>query len=125
MTLPLNFGAQPLNIQWDVVRGDTSELRVEFYEPDEVTFLDTSTWTFVSTTYDFRGDVLDILDTTSLNGFVDIIAPAATTALWGSGYESVVGELAFDLQVTIAGNKVWTPIIGTVRVFGDVTGGSL
>lgn len=125
MTLPLNFGAQPVNIQWDVVRGDTSELRVEFYEPDEVTFLDTSDWTFISTTYDFRGDVLDILDTTPQDGFVDIIASAATTALWGTGYESVVGELAFDLQVTIAGNKVWTPIIGTVRVFGDVTGGSL
>jgi hypothetical protein len=36
-----------------------------------------------------------------------------------------VTELAFDLQVTIDGATVWTPVIGTITVLGDVTGGSL
>lgn len=125
MTIPSNFGAKPININWDVVRGDTSELRVEFFESDEVTPIDTSGWTFASTTYDFRGDILDRLDVEVSSGYVDIIANSATTALWGSGYDSVVGELAFDLQVTIDGTRVWTPILGNIRVLGDITNGSL
>ena len=125
MTIPSNFGAKPININWDVVRGDTSELRIEFFDFDEVTPIDTDGWVFSSTTYDFRGDILDRLTTTAGEGYVDIIANSATTALWGSGFESVVGELAFDLEVTIDGTRVWTPILGNIRVFGDVTGGSL
>ncbi len=43
--------------------------------------------------------------------------------------KSVVAELPFDLQVNIptAGeNTIWTPIIGTITVIGDVSpGGSL
>lgn len=125
MTIPSNFGAKPININWDVVRGDTSELRIEFFNFDEVTPIDTDDWVFSSTTYDSRGDVLDRLTTTPGSGYVDIIASSETTALWGSGFESVVGELAFDLQVTINGTRVWTPILGNIRVFGDVTSGSL
>jgi hypothetical protein len=36
-----------------------------------------------------------------------------------------VAELTFDLQVVIENETVWTPVIGTISVIGDVTGGSL
>lgn len=121
---PEIFGANPATIKWQVVRGDTSPLRVEFFENDEVTPFDISDWEFAATTYDFRGDVLDELEIEAGNGFVDITAPADITALWGTGYSSTVAELAFDLQVTID-EMIWTPVIGTITVLGDVTGGSL
>lgn len=121
---PEIFGANPANIKWQVVRGDTSSMRIEFFENDEVTPFDTSDWDFAATTYDFRGDVLDELEVSSANGYVDITAPADITSLWGSGYTSTVAELAFDLQVTID-ETIWTPVIGTITVLGDVTGGSL
>jgi hypothetical protein len=122
---PEIFGADPANIKWRIVRGDTSPLRVEFFENDEVTPYDTEGWEYSSTTYDFRGDVLDELEVEAGEGFVNITAPAEITSLWGTGYSSVVTELAFDLQVTIDGDTVWTPVIGTITVLGDVTGGSL
>jgi hypothetical protein len=118
------FGANPVSIKWNIVRGDTSPLRVEFYQDDEVTYFDTTTWTYSSTVYDYRADVIDELVVTPGYGYVDITATPAITALWGTGYKSVVAELAFDLQVTID-DVVWTPVIGTISVLGDVTGGSL
>ncbi len=121
---PEIFGANPANIKWQVVRGDTSSLRIEFFENDEITPFDISDWDFAATTYDFRGDVLDELDVESGNGYVDVTAPADITAFWGIGYGATVAELAFDLQVTID-NTIWTPVIGTITVLGDVTGGSL
>ena len=127
MTLcsPEVFGADPANINWKVVRGDTSPLRIEFLENDEVTLFDTTGWEFAATAYDFRGDVLDELEVVPGSGFVEITAPAEITALWGTGYRSPAAELAFDLQVTIDGVTVWTPVLGTITVLGDVTGGSL
>lgn len=122
---PEIFGADPANIKWRVVRGDTSPLKVEFFENDEVTPYDTEGWEYVATTYDFRGDVLDELEVEPGDGYVDIVAPAEITELWGTGYTSVVAELVFDLQVTIDNETVWTPVIGTITVLGDVTGGSL
>jgi hypothetical protein len=122
---PEIFGADPANIKWRIVRGDTSPLRVEFFENDETTPYNTEGWEYSSTTYDFRGDVLDELEIEAGEGYVNITAPADITALWGTGYSSVVTELAFDLQVTIDGATVWTPVIGTITVLGDVTGGSL
>ena len=122
---PEIFGADPMNIKWQVVRGDTSPLRVEFYENDEVTPYDTTGWEYAATTYDFRGDVLDELEVEAGAGYVNITAPAAITELWGTGYSSVVTELAFDLQVTVDDDTIWTPVIGTITVLGDVTGGSL
>jgi hypothetical protein len=119
------LGANPTQIKWQIVRGDTSPLRVEFYQDDEVTLYDTSTWEFSATAYDFKGDALDELEVEAGNGYVNITAPAEITQLWGTGYTSVVAELAFDLQVTIDGDTVWTPVIGTISVLGDVTGGSL
>lgn len=118
------FGANPVNMKWTIVRGDTAVLRIEFYEDDEVTEYDTSDWEFVSNTYDFKGDIIDELETTAADGSVTITAPAELTKFWGLGYGAVVAELAFDLQVTID-DVVWTPVIGTITVIGDVSGGSL
>jgi hypothetical protein len=119
---PEIFGADPAKIKWSVVRGDTANLRVEFLEDDETTYFDTSSWTYASTTYDSKGDILDELEVTAGNGYVDIVAPASITEYWGTGYSSNVAELMFDLEVKIE-NTIWTPVIGTIFVIGDVTGG--
>jgi hypothetical protein len=122
---PEVFGADPARIKWNVVRGDTSPLRVEFLEDDEVTYFNTSTWTYKATSYDPQSDFVDELEVTAHNGYVDILAPASITENWGTGFKSVVTELTFDLQVTIAGETVWTPVIGTINVLGDVSGVNL
>ena len=123
------FGASPASIQWKVVRGDTAQLSVEFLELDETTGFDCTGWTYNATTYDSSGDVLDELVIESEGHSVTILAPASLTLNWGSGYKNVVSELPFDLQVNIpvdGENTIWTPIIGTITVLGDVTpGGSL
>jgi hypothetical protein len=119
---PEIFGADPARIKWQIVRGDTSPLRVEFLEDDEVTYFNISTWTFEATTYDPQSDILDSLEVSRGTGYVDIMAPASLTANWGTGYKSVVTELTFDLQVTIGEETVWTPLIGTISVIGDITG---
>ena len=118
------FGADPANIKWKVVRGDTATLRVEFLENDEKTYFDIEDWTFAATAYDFRGDVLDELEVTASSGYVDIKASPEITEFWGTGFTSTVAELAFDVQVTID-DLIWTPVIGTITVLGDVTPGSL
>lgn len=122
---PEIFGADPANIKWQIVRGDTSPLKVEFYENDETTPYNTTGWEYSASTYDFRGDIIDELEVVPGPGYVEIKANPEITSLWGTGYGSVVAELAFDLQVTIDGETVWTPVIGTISVLGDVTGGSL
>lgn len=116
------FGNKPISLKWNIVRGDTSKLRVEFFENDEVTYFDTTDWVFASSAYDSRGDVLDELEVISYNGYVDILASSDTTSNWGTGSGSIVAELAFDLEITID-DEIWTPIIGTIAVIGDVTGG--
>jgi hypothetical protein len=120
-SIPESFGAEPAFITWKIVRGDSARLRVEFLQNDETTEYDTSTWTFASTAYDFKGDVLDELDITSAPGYVDIYAAPELTSTWGLGYNTIAAELAFDLQVTIDVDTVWTPIIGTIVVLSDVT----
>lgn len=126
---PEKFGADPVNIQWRVVRGDTASLRVEFYEDNEVDYYDTTDWIFRCTAYDQSGNVLDALDCEPSDGFVDITAYSSVTKNWGSGYSATVAELPFDLQVIIPENIediVWTPVVGTIYVIGDVTpGGTL
>lgn len=122
---PETFGADPAQIKWQVVRGDDAILRVEFLENDETTAYDTSGWQYAASAYDFKGDVTDELEVVAGSGYVEITAPADTTQYWGTGYGSTVAELAFDLQVTIDNETVWTPVIGTISVLGDVTGGSL
>jgi hypothetical protein len=122
---PEVFGADPANIKWQVVRGDTSILRIEFLENDEVSSYDTSGWSYLASAYDAKGDVIDELEVESADNYVDIIANSDITQYWGTGYGSTVAELAFDLQVTIDEDTVWTPVIGIISVLGDVTGGSL
>lgn len=122
---PEIFGADPANIKWVVVRGDTSPLRIEFYEDDEATAYDTSGWSYVASAYDYKGDVIDELSVEAGDGYVDITASPEITSLWGTGYRGTVAELAFDLQVTIDNDTVWTPVIGTISVLADITGGSL
>lgn len=125
------YGASPANIQWTVVRGNSATLKIEFFEDDETTYWDTDGWTFLSTSYDPTGDVLDELLVTEEAGYVTISIPAETTLNWGNQYKSVVSELPFDLQVTIPGGSgeqdtIWTPVVGTICVLGNVTpGGSL
>lgn len=125
------YGASPANIQWTVVRGNSATLKIEFFEDDEITYWDTDGWTFLSTSYDPTGDVLDELTVTEEAGYVTISVPAETTLNWGNQYKSVVSELPFDLQVTIPGGSgeqdtIWTPVVGTICVLGNVTpGGSL
>lgn len=128
MTSPCSpeiFGADPVIVKWNIVRGDTSPMRIDFFENDEVTPYNTEGWTYEASAYDFKGDVLDELDVTAGSGYVEITAGPDITALWGTGFNKVVAELAFDLQVTVDGDTVWTPVIGTISVLGDVTGGSL
>jgi hypothetical protein len=118
------FGADPAVIKWRVVRGDSAALRVEFLENDEKTYFETSDWSFAATAYDFKGDVLDELEVVDYNGYVDIKASPEITEFWGTGFSSTVAELAFDLQVVID-NMIWTPVVGTITVLGDVTPGRL
>jgi hypothetical protein len=126
---PEIFGANPANIQWRVVRGDTGSLRVEFLEDNEIDFYDTTDWIFRATAYDQSGNVLDALDCEPGEGFVDIKAYPSVTKNWGLRYNRTVAELPFDVQVTIPElieDTVWTPVIGTIYVLGDVTpGGTL
>jgi hypothetical protein len=117
-----SFGSSPVNVKWNITRGDTATLTVQFLDDDEVTLVDTSDWEYVSSAYDPKGDVLDELEVEESNGTVTITAPADITINWGVGSGSVLAELAFDLEVTIDGDTVWTPIIGTIVVLGDVSG---
>jgi hypothetical protein len=118
------FGSNPIIIKWNIVRGDTAKLRVQFFENDEITKFSTTGWEYASSAYDSRGDLLDELEVVVGNGYVDIVAASDITANWGTGSASVVAELAFDLEIIID-DTVWTPILGTISVIGDITGGSL
>jgi hypothetical protein len=123
------FGATPANIQWTVVRGDSSSFTVSLLENDEVTEFDTDGWTFKATAYDPVSNVLDDLPVTTEGSVVTVTAPSEVTENWGTKYKSVVAELSFDLQATVPDGEstiVWTPVIGTICVLGDITpGGSL
>lgn len=123
---PERFGADPVTIQWRVVRGDTATLKIEFFEDNEVDYYDTTDWEYSATAYDQFGDVLDELTVNVSPGFVVLEACADVTKMWGVGYAATVAELPFDLQVKTNEGVIWTPVIGTIYVIGDVTpGGSL
>jgi len=129
------YGADPINIQWKVVRGDTATLTVDFLEIDEISLFDTAGWTYKATSYDPQGNVLDDIAVEATTGSVTLTADSCITEKWGTGYKNIVAELQFDLRVTIPGETVsgsetedtiWTPVIGTICVYGNVTpGGSL
>jgi hypothetical protein len=119
------FGSNPANILWSIVRGDTAKLRVSFLEKNEIDEYDTDGWTYDATAYDSKTNTSYPLTTVLVGAYVDIIAPAEITELWGMDkIGSLVAELSFDLQVSLPGSEIWTPIIGTISVMADVTGGS-
>ena len=126
------YGAEPVNVQWKVVRGSNGSITIDFLEIDETTAFDTAGWTYKATSYDPSGQVLDDLPTEATTGSVTITVDSCITENWGTGYKNVVAELPFDLQVTIPGISVsgsetpdiiWTPVIGTICVLGNVTPG--
>lgn len=119
---PENFGADPAVIKWVVVRGDSSSIRIDFLENDEITKYDTSDWEFLASAYDPKTDVLDSLDISTGEGYVIVSVSPAVSAYWGTGYNrSTLAELNFDIEVTI-GDVVWTPVVGVISVIGDVSG---
>lgn len=128
-------GADPANVQWRVVRGDSATLKIEFLDDDEVTYFDTDGWEYLATAYDPRGDILDDLPVISGDGYVEIKITSEISENWGSGFKTVVAEIPFDLQVVIPGetysggqepSTTWTPVIGSICVIGDISpGGTL
>jgi hypothetical protein len=121
---PESFGAKPVNLKWNAVRGDTAEIVVEFLENDEVSYVNTDGWDFVATAYDPMSETVYDLEILVSPGIVTVIAQPEVTSDWGVGYGQRVAEIAFDLEVTI-GDVVWTPVIGTIAVAGDISGGNL
>jgi hypothetical protein len=118
------FGAQPANIQWSVVRGDSASFTVSLLENDEVTGFDIEGWTFSASAYDPVTDLIDELTVTVDGHVVTVSASEEITANWGTAYRSIVAELAFDLQAVVPdGNSsmTWTPVIGSICVLGDVS----
>jgi hypothetical protein len=127
MTLcaPDVIGSSPVNIKWNVVRGDTATLRVDFLEDDEVTAIDISGWTIEATAYDSKAGLSYELDITTNSGWIVISADSDVTENWGTGIKYRVNELNFDVQVTLEDSTVWTPVIGVISVIADVTGAGL
>ena len=125
------IGANPANVQWTVIRGDSATITVQFLENDEATGWDISDWTFSASAYDVSGDILDELLVTVSGHTATIFASADTTKNWGTKYSSVVAELPFDLQARIPAlegepeDTIWTPVLGTILVMGDITPGGL
>ena len=123
MALQEFFGSDPARVTWKIVRGDTSSINVSFLQDNETTPYSTVGWDFVSIAYDPKTDSEFELETSMASNVLTITAPSDVTVEWGSTYGSVVAELLFDLQVD-TGTQIWTPIVGTISVVGDV-GGSL
>ena len=118
-------GVDPVNIRWNVTRGDSSSIRVQFLEADEATSVDTSQWIFEASAFNRKERIFDDLEIEVDGNSVIITATSDLTEFWGTGVSTTVAELTFDLQVIIDRNTVWTPIVGTITVIGDVTGGRL
>lgn len=119
------IGSSPSTIRWNVVRGDTASLFVEFLDEDEVTVFDTTGWEYVATAFDPITQEFYELEVEVLSSGVNIIATPDVTENWGTGIKTIVNELSFDLEVVLPDDTIWSPIIGTIKVLGDVTGGSL
>lgn len=117
------FGSDPARIVWKIVRGDSSTIKIDFLENDESTGFDTTGWDYMAIAYNPKTDSEYELEIAVEGHSLSITAPADVTADWGKGYGSVVAELLFDLEVN-TGDEIWTPILGTITVLGDV-GGSL
>lgn len=115
------FGSDPAIIKWNITRGDTSKIKIEFLNNDEVTKFNTSSWEYLATAYDPKTDIADELEVSFGSGYVEVTAPSDITENWGTAYNATVAELLFDVQVT-GPNFVWTPVVGTISVIGDISG---
>lgn len=112
-------GEAPAKIVWNVVRGDDSSIEITLLDDDGQP-LSTAGWTYSSKA---RSNMtLHNLTVTSNSNVVTVKAPASTTALWGAGETTnPAAQLPFDLQVTKGDGTKWTPVIGRIVVFPDVT----
>lgn len=121
------LGANPVNIQWNVVRGDTAKLKIEFLYNDETTHFNTTGWTYLATAYNPVTDSTNTLNASMSSNVLTITATPQQTATWGTNAGNIVAQLNFDIQATIPGspNQIWTPVVGTICVTGDITGASL
>jgi hypothetical protein len=125
----LVLGANPANIHWNVVRGDTAKIRISFFQSNETTSYNTVGWTYKATAYSPVTNTTDELQVVAYDNYVDVIASPSLTDSWGEGFNNIVAELSFDLEVTIPAedpeelDTIWTPVIGTISVMGDVTRG--
>jgi hypothetical protein len=125
----LVLGATPANIHWNVIRGDTAKLKISFFESNEVNEFDTDGWTYVATAYNPANTTYYELLVVEKDGFIEIVAIPETSNAWGTGSYGIVAELTFDLEVTIPAvapeteDTIWTPVIGTISVTGDITRG--
>jgi hypothetical protein len=119
------LGVKPIDIRWDIVRGDSSSIRIQFLELDESTAYDISSWQFEATAFSRKDKVFDELEVTVDGSDVIVTANSDLTEFWGTGITRTVAELTFDLQVVVDRFTIWTPVVGTITVIGDVTGGRL
>lgn len=125
----LVLGANPANIHWNVVRGDTAKIRITFFESNEVNEFDTDGWEYTATAYNPATTTYHDLLVVESNGFVEIVAIPEISNTWGTASSGIVAELAFDLEITIPAvapeteDTIWTPVIGTISVVGDITRG--
>jgi hypothetical protein len=123
------LGANPANIHWNVVRGDTAKIRITFFESNEVTQFDTDGWTYKATAHNPATNIYDDLLVIEGANYVDVIASPEISNSWGIGTSGIVAELSFDLEITIPAvapeteDTIWTPVIGTISVMGDITRG--
>ena len=115
------FGSDPIIIKWNIIRGDTSKIKIEFLENDESTVFSTTGWEFAATAYDPKTDIADELEVNVTSNYIEVIADPDITENWGVTYGATVAELLFDVQA-ITPDGTWTPIVGTINVIGDVTG---
>lgn len=117
----LVFGSEPIRIKWNIVRGDSSSIAIDFLNNDEVTGFDTDGWEYAATAYDAKTDTAYDLEVESEGHSLIVTATSDITSEWGTGFAPYVAELLFDVQVT-NGDNVWTPIVGFINVSVDVSG---
>jgi hypothetical protein len=110
------LGSSPVNVKWNIVRGDTATLRIDFLEEDEVTPYNISSWVIESTVYNPKTGARNDLEITKNSGWIVVTARADITAQWGDGFRYRVNELNFDVEVTLADGTVWTPVVGVVSL---------
>ena len=87
---PEVFGYDPINIKWSVVSGDTATIRIDFWDNDEFSLIDTTGWIFRERSYDPKTQIIDDLAVSSHFGYVVVTASPDITSYWGTTYKSIV-----------------------------------